>query len=242
VFLGRNWYKSHGGPPTGAELETIPVLSSEGAGQRLFDELRRHGAVSGRVTPKAPRFDGAVYLLVDRRTASASEVLAHALKVSGRATLVGSRTAGSMLTALPHALRDGWVLTIPEADFIAADGTRIEGKGVPADLPAASGEPFLVVADQIKEAAPYSSAVLRAGSLESLQRPAEAERAYKEALSVADRQDPVPHTRSRANVHKRIAFILKGRGDHEAARKEYAEVLQLDPEDAEAKAALRRPD
>src|SRR4029079_12884017 len=96
----------------------------------------------GRVVPRAPYFAGAVYLLVDHATGSASEPLAHFLKVTRRATVVGERTLGAMLMGPPRALQDGWLVTIPEADFITADGTRIEGNGVEPNIEAAPSEVF----------------------------------------------------------------------------------------------------
>jgi len=49
---------------------------------------------------------------------------------TGRATLVGERTAGAMLSSEEIPLGDGWTLLLPTADFYTPDGKRIEGRGV----------------------------------------------------------------------------------------------------------------
>jgi tetratricopeptide (TPR) repeat protein len=195
--------------------------------------------VSGVAVPREPHYGGTVYLFVDRETSSASEPLAHALKVAKRVTIVGQRTAGAMLTALPQALRDGWVVTVPQADFVAADGTRLEGRGVQPDIATDPGDVFLTVADRIEPTLPFSGAMLRGGSYEGLKKPADAERAYRAALRVADRQTPAPPVSARAALHKRLAVILEARGDQAGALREYREVLKLVPDDAEALAAVR---
>jgi len=239
TFLGRKWYEAHGAAPTSSDLAGIRSAGSDVSPLQLLNDLREHGALVGRVVPRAPYFAGAVYLLVDHTTGSASEPLAHFLSATRRATIIGERTSGAMLMALPHALRDGWVAIIPEADFIAVDGTRLEGNGVEPNIKTAPTDVFLAVADQIETTLPFSAAVLRAGSYETLKRPADAERAYVAALRVANQQRPVPKPTWLAGVHKRLAGILMTKGDRQGALREYAEVLKLVPNDAEALAAVR---
>jgi Flp pilus assembly protein TadD len=133
------------------------------------------------------------------------------------------------------------VAVIPEADFITADGVRLEGAGVETHVRSSPNDVFLAVAERIVRVAPFAGRVLRAGSLEGLQRPAEAEPVYREALRMAGRQSPAPKVEWRAVLHKRLAIILTARGDSAGARREYEEVLRLTPNDAEARAAVRTP-
>jgi len=240
VFLGRRWYQTHRSPPSAGQLRDLPTLTTDQAPEQLIYDVRTQGAVVGRVAPRMPHFDGSVFLLADQRTASASEPLAHAIKSTRRGTLVGERTAGAMLTALPHALREGWILIVPEADFIAADGQRLEGAGVEPDVSVPSNEVFLAVADRLMRTTPFAASVLRAGSLVSLRRTADAERAYRDAIRLAAEVSPTPSPTSLAFVHKRLAALLTARGDLASARAEYEAVLRLVPGDVEAQAGVRR--
>ena len=237
AFLARPWFERPAAQRPA--LADLPVLESNASPAQLIRDLRAHGGVTGVAIPRAPHFSGLVFLLVDEGTSSASEPLAHALKVAKRATVIGQRTAGAMLTALPHGLRDGWVATIPQADFITADGRRLEGAGVEPDVRSDPDEAFLAVASRLPGTLPFSAEMLRGGSYEALKKPDEAERSYRAALRVVDRQTPVPPPAARAAIHRRLANIRKAKGDRAGALREYEEVLKLVPDDAEALAAVR---
>lgn len=185
VFLGNKWYATHAGPPTIAERGALPMLSSDSSGARLIEQIRASGAVFGRVVPRAPYFAGTVYLLVDEASASASEPLAHLLKTTKRATLIGERTSGRMLTAIPHDVGDGWVLRVPEADYFAADGTRLEGRGVVPDVSTRSPEALIEAASRIKVTSAYYDAVLRAWSNTAARRTDEGEKWNLRARALA---------------------------------------------------------
>jgi carboxyl-terminal processing protease len=227
VFLSAPWYRQHARPPSPEEIATLPVLDTDASPLRLITDLRSGGAVVGKALPRAPHFAGPVYLLIDGGTASASEPLVHALRASGRATLVGERTAGHMLLALPHSLPEGWVAVVPEADFVAADGTRLEGRGIEPQVKCASDQVFLQVADRLERELPFSAALLRGGSYEGLKKTSDALRAYRAALQAAGRQTPPPTPAMLAATHKRIAALLAEKGDEEGARRAREEATRL---------------
>jgi len=230
VFLGAPWYRTHPRPPTDEELRAIPLLDTDASPLRLIAGVREGGAVVGKALPRAPTFEGKVYLLLDGGTASASEPLAHALRESGRATLVGERSAGRMLMALPHALPDGWVAVVPEADFFTADGIRLESRGVEPHLKCPSDRVFLEVADRLERDIPYSAAVLRGASYEALKRDDDALRAYRAGLRAAGRQTPPPSAAWLATAYKRVAALLTKKGDVEGARRAAEEAARLVPD------------
>jgi carboxyl-terminal processing protease len=240
VFLGRQWYDTHSAPPLPSDYSAIPELSTDGRPAQLFYDIRTKGAVVGKVVPHAPYYSGTMYVLVDNGTASASEPLVHVLKTTHRATIIGERTAGAMLTALPHALPDGWVVTVPEANFIAADGTVLEGHGVQPDIQSPRNDVYLKLADQLSRSDPYSAAVIRAGSLVALKQNAEAERAYRDAIRIGDSQVPALSPESRASIHKGLASLLVTRGDRDGARREYEAALRISPADSTARSALEK--
>ncbi|GAC1690166.1 MAG: hypothetical protein NVS9B3_08750 [Gemmatimonadaceae bacterium] len=176
------------------------------------------------VAPRRPRFDGVVYALIDHQTASASEPLVHLLGASGRATLVGERTAGAMLAAPPHMLGDGWVLILPEADFYAADGTRLEGVGVAPHVATSSADAMVHVADRIRERDPYAATVLLAESYTTSEWPptANGERWWREALRLA--RDSVPALRA-------LGFVYQGQKRWADAFEMWERVLAHEPGD-----------
>jgi carboxyl-terminal processing protease len=72
-------------------------------------------------------------ILVDGMSASTTEMFTAALQALGRARVFGERTAGQALPAMATRLPNGDVLMHVIADFVAADGSRIEGTGVRPD-------------------------------------------------------------------------------------------------------------
>jgi tetratricopeptide (TPR) repeat protein len=187
VFLGRGWYAEQRGPPTPDQLRVAPAITSASSNAlSVISGVREHGILRGTVPPLEPHFDGTVYLLIDGRSASASEPLAHSLRATGRATLVGRRTAGAMLSAPPHDIGDGWVLVLPEGDYYTADGVRLEGSGVAPDIDVASADATLAVAGLLRPRAPLAAAMLTAAAHTRASRWAHATHAYADAL----RADP----------------------------------------------------
>ena len=75
-----------------------------------------------------------VVVLVDAGSASASEVLAGALRDNDRACIVGSRTfgKGSVQTVLP--LDNGDAVKLTTARYYTPDGTSIQARGIEPDL------------------------------------------------------------------------------------------------------------
>jgi hypothetical protein len=159
VFLGRRWYAARSSPPSPAELRALPVIS-DGTSLTLINHVLERGAVAGMVPPAEPQFPGDVYVLINGRSGSSSEPLAYLLGSTGRATLVGEKTAGAMLSGPPRPAGDGWVLIVPEADYFAADGTRLEGTGVSPHVPVPSDRALNAVADRLARHAPYAAALL----------------------------------------------------------------------------------
>ncbi len=181
VFLGRKWYATHDRPPSSAELAGLPRLTRD-TGIEILRAIREQGIVVGAVTPRAPYFRGRLYVLTDRGTASASEPLVHHLHSTRRATVIGERTAGAMLTALPHDAGQGWVIVVPEADYIAADGTRLEGRGVTPDIATSANEALLFAGRQIAREYPAPGAIVEGQAHASRGRWPAADSAYGEAL------------------------------------------------------------
>lgn len=78
-------------------------------------------------------FDGPLAVLVDRMSASTSEIFAAGLQGIGRARIFGDRTPGQALPSVLVRLPNQDVLQYAIANFTAPDGSRIEGRGVLPD-------------------------------------------------------------------------------------------------------------
>lgn len=82
------------------------------------------------------RLGGPVAVLIDRGSASSSEIFAAGLQATGRARVFGETSAGMALPAITARLPSGDWLYFPTADMTAPDGRRVEGFGVSPDVEA----------------------------------------------------------------------------------------------------------
>ena len=83
-----------------------------------------------------PLTDKPLVVLVDRNSASASEILAGALQDDNRATLVGTRTFGKGLVQAVQQLSDGSALKVTVAKYYTPKGRDINHVGIVPDIAA----------------------------------------------------------------------------------------------------------
>ena len=93
------------------------------------------------------RFQGAVVVLVDAESASASEIFARTIQLTGRGNVIGDRTAGAVRESMGYGHSIGTAMIIPYgvsvtvADVVMADGGKLENVGVvPDELVLPTGE------------------------------------------------------------------------------------------------------
>lgn len=82
--------------------------------------------------PKAPNWP--IALLIDGATASASEIVAGALRDRSRATLVGEKTFGKGSVQLVHDLSDGSSIHVTVAHWLTPNGHELNSIGLTPDL------------------------------------------------------------------------------------------------------------
>lgn len=100
-------------------------------------------STTGRTSPRREfRADGdpipadvPVAVLVDRASASASEIVAGALKDTGRAVIVGQRTFGKSKVQVTQETSDGGAVRVTIAGYRTPKGTDIGEGGVKPDVP-----------------------------------------------------------------------------------------------------------
>ncbi len=115
------------------ERKTLGVMKTRDNELRFVVNPRRVDARGERVQP----FAGPVAILVDALSGSASECFAGGMQSLGRVRVFGQRSMGQALPALFARLPNGDVLIHAYGDFVTADGTRLEGRGVLPDEPVA---------------------------------------------------------------------------------------------------------
>jgi carboxyl-terminal processing protease len=94
------------------------------------------------VRPREPKYTGPLVVLVDRGSASASEVVAGALQDAG-IKLVGTRTYGKATVQAVYRFRDGSGLRLTVSRYLTPTGRDIEGRGLSPDVEVTSaGAPF----------------------------------------------------------------------------------------------------
>jgi hypothetical protein len=87
-----------------------------------------------------PVFRGPVFVLTSGRSLSAAEIAADALKAIGRATIVGEKTPGVVLSSKLFDIPGGFHLRVPIADYYSIRNGRLEGTGVSPDIPVSADQ------------------------------------------------------------------------------------------------------
>ncbi|MCU0647714.1 MAG: S41 family peptidase [Gemmatimonadaceae bacterium] len=109
---------------------SLGTMRQRGATLRFVTNPRRVSVAGLAVQPYA----GPVAILVDPLSLSTSEVFAGGMQAVGRARIFGEVTGGMALPAFSERLPNGDLLYHAVADFVDADGRRLEGSGVVPDV------------------------------------------------------------------------------------------------------------
>ncbi len=84
-------------------------------------------------------FEGNVVVLVDSKSASASELFARVMQIEKRAKVLGDRTSGAVMRSMGHTFQMGvntvvlYGASITDADIVMTDGKSLEREGVTPD-------------------------------------------------------------------------------------------------------------
>lgn len=137
VFLTQKYFAAHKELPKPAEYNRFRHFS-DASYDLLISGIWQYPAMCLVAKPKAPKFNGKVYILVNGNTASTCEPIVYLMKEYHLATIVGEKTAGAMLNGEHFKLRDGFTMVIPTATYYTADGYKIDRNGVQPDVPTKS--------------------------------------------------------------------------------------------------------
>ena len=133
VFLTQRYFEDHQSPPNVEEYTGFPHFTAANY-DLLMEGIHNTKGVCLKIIPQQQTYNGKMYILTNGNTASTCEPIVYAFKHRKRAIVVGETTAGAMLTGEEFDLGNGFKLFLPTADYYAADGYRIDQKGVTPDI------------------------------------------------------------------------------------------------------------
>ncbi len=111
----------------------IAVADSFLSEQPIVETKDRNGIKDAIISQKNTFFDGPMVTLVNKGTASASEILAGSLQDNKRSTLMGKKTYGKGLIQSLKSLGDESGIAITVASYLTPQGNNIQGKGITPD-------------------------------------------------------------------------------------------------------------
>lgn len=135
VFVSQRWHRAHVQLPSSVRVQAQKPWQGWSIRSFWSDVQSGDGLLRIRFAPMQPRYQGTVYVLTSSKTASAAEMSIDALRAADRITQVGERTAGQMLSQKMFDLPQGFLLSMPIADYIGLRSGRIEGKGIAPHVP-----------------------------------------------------------------------------------------------------------
>lgn len=138
-FVSNLWWQSNQALPSDTNVNEAPAFEGTSLDD-FYAAIQANGVMRVVSEPVASPFEGEVVLLASPNSSSMSELVLDALQRSGRATIVGEKTPGQMVSSRFYEMGEGFVARLPVADYFAADHTRIEGEGVTPDIEVPAGE------------------------------------------------------------------------------------------------------
>ncbi len=110
-----------------AHAYTVPRGADAGEAARMGAYPRDRRLIYGYTRP--------ITVLMNQNSFSNAEIFSHAIKTTGRGTLVGTTTHGGVISTGSHRLIDGTTIRMPFRGWYLPDGTDMELNGAEPDVP-----------------------------------------------------------------------------------------------------------
>ena len=130
------------GNPGGLLRETVETADLFLDGGLVLTEVDRDdNRMTHNARPGGPALTIPIVVLMDQFSASASEVLAAALRDNGRATIIGKQSLGKGTVNVAQQLSDGGALFVTVRKWLTPKDVQIDGVGITPDIEVTPG-PF----------------------------------------------------------------------------------------------------
>ncbi|MGK2851497.1 MAG: S41 family peptidase, partial [Candidatus Limnocylindrales bacterium] len=129
------------GNPGGYVNEAVGIASQFLQSGVVYIERDADGKeTTHEVSPDGVATDLPLVVIVDKNTASSSEIVSGALQDAGRAEIVGETTFGTGTVLGEFVLTDGSALRVGTVEWLTPDGRRIWHEGIAPDVPVSADE------------------------------------------------------------------------------------------------------
>lgn len=125
--------RDNGGGLLNAGVDVADQFMQSGPIVSLRDRNKKT-EVFGRASNQNTDYTGKLVVLVNKNSASASEVVAGALQDIGRAQVIGEQTFGKGVAQIPLNLPDGGKVAIVANEWLTPKGRQIHKKGITPDI------------------------------------------------------------------------------------------------------------
>ena len=124
--------RSNGGGVVDESIDILNLICDKGS--TLLIETDKNGKELITKSEKDPIINMPIVVLVNENTASASEILAGALKDNGKATIIGTKTYGKGVIQSLMRLTDGSGLKTTVAEYCTPNRNKINKIGIEPDI------------------------------------------------------------------------------------------------------------
>lgn len=132
-FVSRKWWTNNSAVPQAKDVQKLTPWYGWSI-KSFWHDVQEEPLIRIKFGPMDPHFDGPVYVLTSKKSASATEFAVDALSSINTVTIIGETTAGEMLSQKMYDLPLDLQISLPIAEYYSTQIGRIEGKGVEPDI------------------------------------------------------------------------------------------------------------